>query len=288
MSGNNNNRSSGKGRSSYTYRSGSQPRTVKKTQGGMRTRSLQEKQASSKPTLDEVVQQEENALEASLAKAVQEHDAYTDNIEDTVFMKESDLRKMGFDLDRTEQETGKSKSEEEQDAGLTQAVSREELRKAAEGSKKPQKNPPERAEAEKRPQNNGKKKKKQKQKEVLTPKQKMIHTIIGIVIFLIVAGICAIGYLTAYKIFYDVPLDPNSTEMVEVTVTETMTPEQVYDLLTEKGLIAEGSFVFKVRAKLFDLEPVAGKYKLTAAYNTEKIINIISGYDYSDGTMEDD
>ena len=271
MSGNNNRNSS------YTHKSGSQQRTVKKTQGGMRTRSLQEKQEASKPTLDEVVQQEENALEASLAKAVQEHEAYTENVEETVFMNKDALAKAGYELEE--------EASREKDAGLTQAVSREELRKAAAESERAKKPQPKQGSGNSN--KNGKKKKKKKQKEVLTPKQKLIHAIIGIVIFLIVAGICAIGYLTAYKIFYDVPYNADSTEFVEVTITEDMTTDQIYALLTENELIGESSTVFKARAKIFDLEPVAGKYKLTASYNTEKIINIISGYDYSDGLMDE-
>ena len=288
---NNNNRSTRRSQSMRSGQSGSAGRTDKRSQG-MRSQNLQAKReaeaelkaAASKPTLDEVVQQEENALEASLAKAVQEQTSQPEEpvMEDTVFIKESALRDAGYNLDdidfgaEAEAEEVRDAAEEAE-AGLTQAVSREELRKARKGS---------RPEPEPEPVKKGKKKKKQK--EILTPKQRAIRWIIGIIVFLIVAGICAIGFFTTYNIFYDIPVHPESTEVYELTITDDMSVDQVFNILVDKDLIANDSFVFKIRCKLFDLKTVAGKYKVSPSYNTEKIINIISGYDYSDGTMEDE
>ena len=39
---------------------------------------------------------------------------------------------------------------------------------------------------------------------------------------------------------------------------------------------------------IYDAKYVPGTYKVSPSYTTEKIINILSGYDYSDGTMDED
>ena len=242
---------------------------------GMRSRYQEQK---AKPTLDEVVQQEENSLEESLAKAVREHSEQAEpQIEDTVFIKESALKAAGYNLAEVEDNSSNDMTkrfEAEEEAGLTRTINREELKRARKSA----------------PQGKGKpvqKGKKKKQKEVLTPKQKLVRTIIGIVVFLIVAGICAIGFFTTYNIFHDMPYNAESQDFYEITVTENMTQDQIYTILVDNDLIANDSFLFKIRCKLFELKPVAGKYKISPAYNTEKIINIISGYDYSDGSMKE-
>ena len=46
--------------------------------------------------------------------------------------------------------------------------------------------------------------------------------------------------------------------------------------------------IYKYRTIIYDANYVPGTYKVSPSYTTEKIINILSGYDYSDGTMEED
>lgn len=123
---------------------------------------------------------------------------------------------------------------------------------------------------------------RREEKEQITPHQKLVRRIVWSSIWLAVLIIGFIGFRICYGIFYDVAVDPDSTTTYEYTVAAGATDASVYDDLTELGVIDCSEFIYKLRAIVFDAEYIEGTYELSDGFTTEKIINILAGYDYSD------
>ena len=95
--------------------------------------------------------------------------------------------------------------------------------------------------------------------------------------FILLAGL-AIFYIS-YLIARDIPVNKNDKKVIEITVTEGMTREDVEAVLLENGLISDTT-LFKIREKLFKADYQTGTYRLKRSFNNEKIINILSGIEY--------
>lgn len=117
-------------------------------------------------------------------------------------------------------------------------------------------------------------------------KGKRVKLVVRLAIAVFVVALCVIAFMVTFKLFYDTPLDPASKEKVEVTIADGVTDEEVADILYEAGCI-EDKKVYKFRTYIYDANYIPGTYKVSPSYTTEKLINILSGYDYSDGTMEE-
>lgn len=101
-----------------------------------------------------------------------------------------------------------------------------------------------------------------------------------------VVVLCLVGFFITFGIFNDVPFDKENTSRMEFVLTEDMTKDQVANKLKEMGCIADAG-MFKTRCIVYDAEFIPGTYKVSPSFTTEKIVNILSGYDYSDGTMDE-
>ena len=104
-----------------------------------------------------------------------------------------------------------------------------------------------------------------------------------VVIILLVLGIAAFGFVSAKTVFDDAAMDPENLSKIEYTVTEATSDDEVAAFLVKNGMV-ESELMYKLRAKIFDADYVAGTYELSPSYSTEKIINILSGFDYSSGS----
>ena len=124
------------------------------------------------------------------------------------------------------------------------------------------------------------------QKEVKREKRKKL--IVRLSILLIVIIICGLCFLFAFKVFYDVPVNAEDTKQVEITIaSEGVSDDEVAKMLQDAGCIDDPR-LYKIRTKIYDAKYVPGTYKVSPSFSTEKIINILSGYDYStDGVMEE-
>ena len=123
---------------------------------------------------------------------------------------------------------------------------------------------------------------KMKAKKKLKTKRFLIRTAItaGVVV------LCLVGFFITYGIFNDTASDKQNTSRYEFVVTEDMTKDQVAKQLKELGCIDDVG-MFKTRCIVYDADFVPGTYKVSPSFTTEKIVNILSGYDYSDGTMDE-
>ncbi len=111
--------------------------------------------------------------------------------------------------------------------------------------------------------------------------------IIRLAVTLFVVLICVFCFLFTYRVFNDTALDEENTTKVEIKITDPeITDEQVADMLFEAGCIDDVK-LYKLRTYIYDAKYVPGTYKVSPSFTTEKIINILSGYDYSNGTMEE-
>ena len=119
-------------------------------------------------------------------------------------------------------------------------------------------------------------------KKKLTPVQKAVHVVIWLAFWAVVFMLAFMVYRVGYDVFYDVAVDPSSTSTIEYTVEAGATDESVYDDLIRLGVIDCEEYIYKLRALVFDAEYIEGTYTISAGYNTEKIINILAGYNYSD------
>lgn len=122
---------------------------------------------------------------------------------------------------------------------------------------------------------------KSSRKKKKTPAQKAIKAAIWLLIWIIVFLVAFIFYKITYNVFYDVAVDPDSTTTIEYTVEAGATDESIYEDLSELGVMNCSEFIYKLRAKVFDAEYIEGTYTISKSYNTEKIINILAGYNYS-------
>lgn len=119
-------------------------------------------------------------------------------------------------------------------------------------------------------------------------KGKTVRVVVRISLAILVIALCVIAFLLTYKLFYDVALDENNKTKVEITIPEEgITHEEVAQFLYENGCISDPR-LYKYRTYIYDANYIPGTYKVSPSYTTEKIINILSGYDYSDGTMDED
>lgn len=117
-------------------------------------------------------------------------------------------------------------------------------------------------------------------------KGKRVKVVVRLAIAVFVIALCVVAFLLTFKLFYDTPLDPESKVKTEVTIKDGVTDEDVADILYEAGCINDKK-LYKFRTYIYDAKYVPGTYKVSPAYTTEKLINILSGYDYSNGTMEE-
>ncbi|MBR5930860.1 MAG: hypothetical protein IKZ95_02405 [Lachnospiraceae bacterium] len=119
-------------------------------------------------------------------------------------------------------------------------------------------------------------------------KGKTARVIVRLALTILVIAICVVAFLITYKLFYDVPMNEDDKTKIEFTIPEEgITDEEVGEFLFEHGCIQDAR-IYKYRTYIYDAKYVPGTYKISPSYTTEKIINILSGYDYSDGTMEED
>lgn len=128
-------------------------------------------------------------------------------------------------------------------------------------------------------------------KRQLGDKEKKVRKkrlIIRLCVTAVVLILCAAGFSFMYWIFHDVPVDEDNKQKIEVTITEGITDAEVGDILKEEGCIKDKT-LYKLRTIIYDANYVPGVYDVSPSYTTEKIINILSGYDYStDGLMEEE
>lgn len=118
-------------------------------------------------------------------------------------------------------------------------------------------------------------------------RQRRKKVIIRLAVALIVILICLACFLFTYRVFYDTPLNEDDTTKIEFTITDPeITDEEIAEQLVAIGVINDAR-LYKLRTFIYDANYIPGTYNLSPSYSTEKIINILSGYDYSDGTMEE-
>ncbi len=130
-----------------------------------------------------------------------------------------------------------------------------------------------------------KRKRRKKSKYVTrTTGQKVRTVVISVLIWAIVIVACYGGYKFGYAIFYDVAVDESDISQVSITITGEETDEEIGEILLELDMI-EDVDIFLIRCKLYNAEYIAGTYTLSRSYNTEKILNILAGYDYSEGQL---
>ena len=95
----------------------------------------------------------------------------------------------------------------------------------------------------------------------------------------LVIALCVVGFIISRAVFDDRPIDESDYTLVNYTVTSSMTDEEVANDLEYLGLI-DNKILFKIRCKLYDADYQDGTYQLSPCYCTEKLVNILSGYDY--------
>lgn len=119
-------------------------------------------------------------------------------------------------------------------------------------------------------------------------KGKKVRVVVRVCIAVLVVVLCVAAFLLTYKLFYDVAVDEDNKTKIEITIPEEgITDEEVAEFLYENGCITD-TRLYKYRTLIYDAKYVPGTYKVSPSYTTEKIINILSGYDYSDGMMDED
>lgn len=123
---------------------------------------------------------------------------------------------------------------------------------------------------------------KMKAKKKVKTKKLLIRTAIaaGVII------LCFVGFFVMFGIFNDTAFNKEDKTRYEIVITENTTKDEVARTLKELGCIGDEG-MFKTRCLVYDLELVPGTYHVSPSFTTEKIVNILSGYDYSDGTMDE-
>ena len=116
---------------------------------------------------------------------------------------------------------------------------------------------------------------------------KVIKFCIFLLLWVAVAFACYQGYKFAYRVLDDEPMDASDVSKVTITVTGDETDAEMGDILLANGLIDDLN-VYKLRCILYSSDYVPGTYELSRSFNTEKNLNILAGYDYSDGSLEDE
>lgn len=127
-------------------------------------------------------------------------------------------------------------------------------------------------------------------KRELSPKEKKGRkkkVAVRICITVLILLLCAAGFTFMYWVFHDVPVNEEDQKKIEVTISEGASDEEVGAMLHEAGCIKSES-QYKLRTYIYDANYVPGVYTISPSYTTEKIINILSGYDYTqDGLMDE-
>ncbi|MBE6017154.1 MAG: hypothetical protein E7233_06040 [Lachnospiraceae bacterium] len=116
---------------------------------------------------------------------------------------------------------------------------------------------------------------------------RIIKFCIFLLIWIAVAFACYQGYKFGYKVLNDQPMDSADASKIQITVTGNETDEEMGEILLQNKLIDDVG-IYKWRCLLYKSEYIPGTFKLSRSYNTEKILNILAGYNYSEGTMEDE
>lgn len=118
-------------------------------------------------------------------------------------------------------------------------------------------------------------------------KEKRKKLIIRLSVLLFVILVCVLCFFFTFRIFYDVPLNEADTSKREIVISDSeITDEEVAKMLVDAGVIADAG-LYKLRTYIYDANYVPGTYLVSPSFSTEKIINILSGYDYSNGMMEE-
>lgn len=94
-----------------------------------------------------------------------------------------------------------------------------------------------------------------------------------------VIAICVLGFMAARQIAYDVPVNSADYSKYNYTITAESNNDSVANDLLELGLI-DNALIYKIRCILYSANYKEGTYVLSPCYSTEKIINILSGYEY--------
>ena len=97
----------------------------------------------------------------------------------------------------------------------------------------------------------------------------------------LVIAVCVLCFIAARTICYDVPINASDYSKMTYTVMPGLTDEQLARDLVEMGLI-DNPLVFRLRCIFYDADYQEGTYELSPCYSTEKIINILSGYQYGE------
>ena len=97
----------------------------------------------------------------------------------------------------------------------------------------------------------------------------------------LVIALCVLGFITARTICFDNPVNPSDYSRIKYTVTADTTNESLAQDLQSLGLI-DNPLVFRLRCFFYSAKYVEGEYELSPSFSTEKIINILSGYNYGE------
>lgn len=116
---------------------------------------------------------------------------------------------------------------------------------------------------------------------------KLVRFFAFLLLWIAVAFFCYEGYKFAFNVFNDIPVDSTSLSKVSITIDGKESNQEVGEMLFNAGLIDDVT-TYKIRCIVYDAEYKPGTYRLSKSYTTEKIINILSGYKYSDTTIEEE
>ena len=118
-------------------------------------------------------------------------------------------------------------------------------------------------------------------------KQRRKKLIIRLAVLIFVILVCVACFLFTFRVFYDTPLNEEDSSKHEIVISsENVSDEEVAEMLVAAGCINDAK-LYKLRTYIYDANYVPGTYMVSPSYSTEKIINILSGYDYSNGMMEE-
>ena len=97
----------------------------------------------------------------------------------------------------------------------------------------------------------------------------------------LVIAVCVFGFIAARTICYDIPVNSSDYSKKSYTVTAGLTDAELAQDLENMGLI-DNPLVFRLRCIFYDADYKEGTYDLSPCFSTEKIINILSGYQYGE------
>lgn len=97
---------------------------------------------------------------------------------------------------------------------------------------------------------------------------------VAIALVVVAAGV-GLGLRYAYG-HYFAPVDPDSTQMVEVTIKKGARLSEISDMLEEQGIVRSGK-IFKYYVDFSDMSAklVAGTFELSPSMNFDEIINVL-------------